>query len=593
MRPRWVYGLALLALVPNGIPGQNASPRELPAAWATSGNEAAPTPPAVIASTRPGDKVLPAEARAPVPDDGLNPQSSKPAPAAPAKPAPPGPIQQAVYQTNPDAPPPSPIQQVAAPPSEAPTQAGRPVPPTAMLAVQVLGPDRAAPGQILPCQIVVRNLSGVAVAGVGVDLPVPQGSRVLSAKPEPERDDGRVGWHLGNLEPGGERRLDLEIQCSQPGDLSLTPAVRFTAATALRTSIVRPPFAASVQGPESAAVGEKVVFQVQVGNHTAEPVRRIGLRCELSAGLLHPQGQIIEADLAEDLGPGQVRTIPLETQARQPGRHTVTVSASAEGGKAAQATASLLVSEPAVMLALSGTRKATVGQDVLLQAEVVNPARKACHGVRLTQNLPQGVEFVSAGGGGVFNPITQTVSWDLPELPPDGKQAVTCQLRARQAGDWAMAMHLTVEGVSRGRATHAVQVELTPALSLELTAMDDPIAVGQDTVYEARVYNSGQAAARGVRLVVQVPDNLLPVHAEGPSAWQVRGQQVFFEPLAEMRGRVDAVYRVRVRGAKPGEGRLRAEVHTGGLARPLAQELTGHVQGLPRAAAGNHEPRTK
>src|SRR5207244_3749249 len=116
-------------------------------------------------------------------------------------------------------------------------------------------------GQILTCQVVVRNASGVGISGVGIDLPLPQGLRVLTAKPEPQRDDGRISWHLGNLEPGAERRLDLEVQLSQTGDLVLTPTARFTAAMGLRTSIIRPPFAATVQGPESAAVGEKVVFQ--------------------------------------------------------------------------------------------------------------------------------------------------------------------------------------------------------------------------------------------------------------------------------------------------------------------------------------------
>jgi uncharacterized repeat protein (TIGR01451 family) len=580
VRPPWVYGLALLALLPGGSPSQNASPRELPAAWARSGNETAAKPAAVIASTRSGEKVLPADARVSVPDDGL---LSPPAKPAAAKGPAPGTIQQAVYVSNPEAPPSNPIQTVAAGPAGPPVSGGRPVAHESLLAVQVLGPQTAAPGQIVTCEIVVRNAGTAAVSGVGIDLPLPQGLRVLGGKPEPERDDGRVSWHLGNLEPGAERHLELEIQLGQAGDLSLTPTARFTAAMGLRTNIIRPPFSASVQGPESAAVGEKVVFQVQIGNHTGDPIRRIGLRCELPAGLLHPQGQVIEADLAEDLAPGQVRTIPLETQARQPGRHTLTVAATGEGNRTARATASLLVSEPAVTVALTGTRKAAVGQDVLLQAEVTNPARKPCRGVRLSQGLPQGVEFVSASTGGVYNPVTQTVSWDLPEMLAEQRQTVTCQLRARQVGDWAMALNLSIDGTPRGRATHAVQVEATPALSLELTALDDPIPAGRDAVYEVRVYNGGQAAARGVRLVVQAPENLAPVNAEGPTPWQVRGQQVFFEPLAELRGRVDAVYRVRVRGMAPGEGHLRAELHAAGLSRPLVQELTGHVQGVAAA----------
>ena len=77
----------------------------------------------------------------------------------------------------------------------------------------------------------------------------------------------------------------------------------------------------------------------------------------------------------------------------------------------------------------------------------------------------------------------------------------------------------------------------------------------------------------------KLPDNHTPVHGEGPAAWQVRGQQVYFEPLAELRGRAEAVYRVRVRGAKPGQGRFRVEAHAAGLARPMQQELTSHVRG--------------
>jgi uncharacterized repeat protein (TIGR01451 family) len=572
----------LLAAAPEAAP-----PGPLPAAWATSPAESAPavaTPPAVIASTRDSQPSLPADARLPLPDDGLSPPLPPPATVGP-----PGPVQRAVYVPQAEAPqgqaPPGVIQPVSAavpaggaPPVEVPPA------PASGLSVTVSGPATAAPGQALPCQIVVRNDSALVVSGVRVELLLPPGVRLLRAEPAPQREGDRLVWVLGNLEVRARRTLALEVQTAQAGELRLCPTAQFTAAVGLRTSVVHPPFEVTLAGPEAATAGDKVVFALQVGNHSAQPLRRVGLRCELSAGLVHPQGQVIEADLTEDLAPGQVKTIQLETQASQPGRQKALVVATAEGGRSARGTAGVQVSEPSLALAIHGARKAGVGQELSVQVELTNPARQTTAPVRVSQVLPVGLEFVSASTGGTYDAARQTVTWALGELAPGGRQTVTCGLRARQPGDWALSASAGVEAVAGpaanqrlARATHAVQVEAAPSLTLDLTAGDDPVLAGRDSTYEARIYNAGPAAARGVQLVVHVPEHLLPVRAEGPTPWQVRGQQVLFQPLAEMRGRVDAVYKVTVRGVRPGQGRFRADVHAGGLARPLEQELTSRV----------------
>lgn len=610
MQPWKVYGVLLLALTTGVVLAQNAPPRAVPAAWATSGDEAPPPvtpPPAVIASTRPRQPVLPADARLPLPDDGLRltPAQATTASAAarppsamptlPAGPATQGKVQPAVYHPPTDVKPGDPIESrpilpVAAPPPDG--LDARPAPQPAVetgaarigsvLSVEVAGPTTTAPGQTLPCQIVVRNAGALVVSGVQIELPMPPGLRVLVTKPEAQRESDKVSWQLGNLEANGERRLDFEVQAGHPGELHLSPTARFTAAIGLRSSIVRPPFAVTVTNPEGAGVGEKVILQIQVGNHTREPVRRVGLRCELSAGLVHPQGQIIEADLGEDLAPGQVRTIQLETQARQPGRQGAALVATAEGGQTAKANASVLVAESSLTLMARGPRQASLGQDIAMQLELGNPGHRSAGPVRVTQMLPQGVEFLSASTGGVFNPILGSVTWTLPELPPDQRQTLTCQLRARQAGDWALASSLQVEGMAGVRATHAVQIDAPPSVTLEVTPMDDPVSVGRDTTYELRVYNAGPGSARGLRVVAHLPDVLVPASGDGPTRWQIRGQDLYFEPLAELRGRADAVYRIQVRGGRPGQGAFRAEVHAAGLPRPVTQELTSHVQPTTR-----------
>jgi uncharacterized repeat protein (TIGR01451 family) len=595
-----VYGVLLVALTAGVVLAQTAPPRALQAAWATSGEAAPAAPPAVIASSRPGQPALPADARLPLPDDGLRlpPASAATAsaaarppglmPALPGTTPPASKVQPAVYQTPAEPtegrPPILPVSAAPEPgeirPAHQPVEPG-PRPGSA-LSVEVVGPPTVAPGQNLPCQIVVRNAGALVVGGVQVELPVPPGLRVVQTKPEAQRDSDRVVWQLGNVEPNGERRLDFEVQASHPGELHLAPAARFTAAMGLRAAIVRPPFAVTVSGPESATVGEKVVLHIQVGNHTREPVRRVGLRCELSAGLAHPQGQVIEADLGEDLAPGQVRTIQLEVQVRQPGRQDAALVATADGGLTARANACVQVGESALTLQAHGPRQASLGQDLTMLLELSNPGHRPAGPLRVTQMLPQGVEYLSASTGGVFNPILGSVAWNLAELPAGQRQTLTCQLRARQAGDWALASSVQGEGTTTLRATHAVQIEATPLVTLELTPMDDPVTVGGDTTYELRVYNAGPGSARGLRVAVHAPEALLPVSGDGPTRWQIRGQDVYFEPLTELRGKSDATYRLRMRGVRPGQGPFRAEVHAAGLPRPVAQELTSHVKPSPR-----------
>jgi uncharacterized repeat protein (TIGR01451 family) len=584
-----VYGLVLIvgvsvwSLAPRSGAGQTPpAPRPLPAAWAMSGNEGPGRfAPSVIATSQSAQPVIvPAEARISLPDDGLH--SPRPATGTARAGNPPalfplsvrptaGPIQPAHYRGEKDSS--AEILPVAAGPPPGPRSLS-----ASQLAVEVFGPTTAAPGQPLAYQVVVRNVGTAVLGDVHVDLPLANGVRPLSVKPEAQRQGGRLSWQLGNLDPHAERRLELELQVSETDHLHLAPIARFTAAMALRASVVRPPFAITVNGPESAMLGEKVVFKVQVGNHSSETIRRITLRGELSAGLIHPQGQIIEADLTEDLPPGQSRTIELVTQAAQIGQQRLVLQATAEHGRSAQTTAALVVHEPVLNLSLAGPRTAAAGQPVEVKLDLVYPSQKTVP-IRVIQTVPDGVEFISASGGGVYSPVRQTIVWNLTEMPVEQRQSLTCQFRARQEGDWAFAAVAQSGGATPVRATHAVRIEAIPSLSVELTALDDRLNVGQETTYEVRVYNAGPGSARGLRLVANLPPNLLPVRAEGPTAWRITTQQVFFEPLAELRGRFDAVYRLRVRGQQAGQGRLRAEIHAISLTRPLQQELSAQVAG--------------
>jgi uncharacterized repeat protein (TIGR01451 family) len=561
----------LVSLLSRPVPAQDT-----PSSWAAPGAARADAggQPQVIASTKTtpppaitGDRLLPP------PDDGLSALKAKD--AVKETPLPPplptiGEIQQMGYL------PPKPKavetkQSPASPMISQPLESmasqekwGN----AAQLAFLVMGPENAVPGQAVACQIQVKNRGAQMLAEVGVNLPIPPGARIIPTDLDAERQNESLVWKLGNLEPLQERVLRFEVQSIEPGEVYLRPRATFGPGAGLRTSMVRPPFSLSVTGPEGASVGEKVVFNVQVGNHTSSPITNVNLRCELSEGLVHPEGREVTADLAEPLLPSQVRSISLETLVRAPGRHQITVHATAIGGHRGQASWSVPVSEASLVLVQYGPRQANLGETLTYRLEVRNPGRSAVGPVRLSQALPEGVGFGSASTAGMFEVATQSIVWTLPALQPGEMQAVTFTAQGRKPGDWAMPVSAGATGVTEARATHAVRIDSAPMSSLTLKTQDARLAINGETVCEVRLYNQGPNNMRDARLVVQIPEGLDVVTVEGPTRWQQRGKQVVFEPMIELRPRVDAIYRVRVRAVSGTDATIQAELNAAGMEKP-------------------------
>jgi uncharacterized repeat protein (TIGR01451 family) len=566
--------------------------------WANSGDDGAgATAGAVIASTRPPKSPAPADAHLPLVDDGLKPlvkPTARPVPgdSGPFTPHRPVPlpsdpsIQRALYTTEPEAAPgrkgdPGVVPASVGPPAK-PSHA-REAPPaapasteTSQLALELTGPATTAPGQTLNCVLIARNTGVQVLAGVRVELPLPDSVRVVACEPYAERHDNRLRWNLGNLDGGAERRVKIDLSAGEACELHLRPVGAFTVAVGLRSSVIRPPFSLTIKGPSTAAAGAAIPWKIQVGNFTNHPLQRVSLGCRLSAGLSHPQGEVIETELPHGLAPGEVHTIELNVQALRQGRQEVSLTASADNVLTAQAAGVILVNDVALSLAANGPRTGRTGEDLTFQLELTNPGSNTTGPVRLMQVLPEGVQFVSASGGAVHNPTTQTITWTLDALMAKQKLEMSFKVRANKAGDWALPAAVQAEGLPDVRTTHSVHISAPPALTLE-AALHGELYVGGETTYEVRVYNKAPLPAARVRLRLIVPENLVAVQASAPGRWQIQGQQVLFEPVEEIRPHNAAVYRVRLRGSHAGMGRCRVELTADGLAQPMQHEITCSV----------------
>ncbi len=534
----------------------------------------------------PGSPRRPAGAIRPVVYEPTDPEPPNPAPS-PARPSgnssnalvPDGPEPAAnAGPVNAGRPPPG------APGAAAPAAVVSPLPPAGTaLSLEVVGPSQAAPGQAMTVEIIARNTGAGTLARVRVEVPLPPGTRLLQSDPPAETQGDRLAWSLGSIHAGAERHLRLELQPAA-GEWSLVPVASFAPEVGLRTPIVEPPFALSVSGPETVASGAEIDFQIRASNHTKDPLEKVIVRVQLPPGLF--QAEAAKAHGRIDtfpikLAPGETRTLPLKVLAQAPGRQMVEVSTSPESRHPAPpARTVVVVTDPPLAVRLEGPRTAALGRDFDLLLEVSNPTQVPAANVRLAQSVPQGLQVTSSPGA-TPGADGQSIVWSLGPLGPGQRRSCTCTLRPRAGGEWPLYAAAAADNAGESRASHAVRVEGSPPLTLEVRGQDDshPLAVGAETVYEVRVLNNSDLPASNVQLVAWMPDELEPVNPQGPTDAQVQTSKVLFAPLARLDPHADAVYRVSARARQAGQGRFRVEMSANQLARPLLQECVAVVQG--------------
>lgn len=492
------------------------------------------SPPRPIAVTpRPDDKVPPA------PEPG-----NRPVIATTQPPAPPAP------------------EKTAAPS----TPAGR----GARLSLEKIGPGPLVPGKPLRYEIVVRNSGPAPALQVRVEDRLAAGARYLGGEPRAEVEGQRLSWAVGELAPGTERRLAVELQPA--GEVAETPVtVSFSLGASDPAPVAGARLTLTVTGPETAQLGEPVVLRMQITNTGAAPAVNVVLLDRLPAGLKHPGGSEVEADLGT-LGPGQSKTVTLETTAIQPGRLTNEATVTADGIAPASSRTEIAVGSPVLSVRQLGPEKLPLERETELIFEASNVGTGPAAGAELSCTLPEGVQFVSAGDGGMHREADRSVAWSLGLLNAGQSRRVALRVRAMAAGGKPGQVLLRAERGLEVRSELAAAAEGVPAVQLQVADVVDPVEVGGETTYEIRLLNQGNGPALKVQVEAVADEGLMVVGADGPAAHRQEGMAVVFEPLPRLAPRADALYRVRVRALKPGDWRLKVRLASDNQTEPLQQE---------------------
>ena len=445
------------------------------------------------------------------------------------------------------------------------------------LTIQKFAPKEVQVGKPATFQVTVRNTGTIPASEVEVCDQVPRGAKLLGTTPQAKRGvHGELVWALGTIRPGEEVKVEMQVAPTAEGEIGSVATVHFGADASARSTVTRPQLLVESKAPSKVMIGDQVTLSIVISNPGTGVATGVVLQERIPPGLQHPAGTELEYQVG-DLKPGESRKLELPLLANRAGLASNVLSARGDGNLKADNECKLEVVAPQLDVVVEGPKRRYLERQATYQLSVTNPGTASAKGVDLVAQLPPGLKFMSANNAGYYEESTRTVHWRLEELPANETGSVELVTMPIEPGQHALKLRGTAEKGLVAEKEQPVLVEGIAAILFQVADTVDPVEIGGETTYEVHVVNQGSKAASNVRVMVDLPAELKPIAAEGPTRYVVQGNRISFDGMAQLPPKAETSYRVRVKALKPGDLRARFQLSSDDMRTPVTKEESTRV----------------
>jgi len=443
---------------------------------------------------------------------------------------------------------------------------------TPSVTIEKIAPPEIQVGKPAKFQIVVRNTGPVVAENVEVTDVIPQGTQLLSTNPKTSAGArGQIVWNAGDLKPGENSMLEVELMPIAEGEIGSTASVQFRSAASMRTIATKPDLVLELTAPKQVLIGQNATVHLKLSNPGTGAASKVMLSARIPANLQHAAGSELEYDVGQ-FKPGDSRDLELVLRAAAAGPCTLTLVAQGDANLRTEQAANIEVIAPRLEVKVAGPGLRFLDKQAKYTVSVTNPGTAPAHDITLTTRLPKGMQFVEASDSGRYDVATNAVMWGLDELPAGQTGSVTLTTLAKETGDQKLRGEVKAASGLADAAEQLTVVEGVANVTFTVANVDDPVEVGGQATYEIHVVNQGSKAANHLQVAAVLPDGMKPVSAEGPAKQATSGQQIVFEPLARLAPKADITYKVVGQCLAPGDLRVMVQLKTDEMDRPITKE---------------------
>ncbi len=441
------------------------------------------------------------------------------------------------------------------------------------LLVEKTAPAEVLIGKPLDYAYKVSNLLDSPIQMVTLFDRVTGNFNPADADPKPsETKGGIVTWQLGTLAPRETKTVHVRGNAGTEGAIATCGWATYSPVLCEEIRVVRADMQLTASAPTNALICEPIPMTLIVKNTGSSTLNATKAAATLPEGLTSDRRNAVAFD-AGTLAPGQSREFRFNVTASRPGTFAIGARASTALGLVSEASASTMVSQPALAIAGKAPDERYAGRPFEICFTVSNKSDADSSGTTLEIPIPSGVSFKAASAGGRAR--AGAVVWDLGLLAPNAAKEACATFASASAGEIAFtgtAKGLCAHSVSTTNQIHVVGVA---AILLEKADDPDPIAVGETTTYTVKITNQGTADDTNVRTVVTLPPELAPASVTAGGA--IDGQTVSFPAVARLAPKDTITYKIVARGVKAGDGRTRFVLTSNILKSPVTAEESTHV----------------
>ena len=450
-------------------------------------------------------------------------------------------------------------------------------PQSPQVTIEKSGPKEIQVGKPATFKTTVRNTGQIPAVGIEVRDLVPKGTRLLGTVPKATRSvRGELIWVLGTLKPGEDASAEMELMPVSEGEIGSVATVHVNAEATARATVTKPDLVVQVSAPGQVLIGEEAAMTITVSNTGTGVATGVVIEEHIPAGLQHSSGADLEYEVGE-LAPGASKQLELALTAAKPGPVTNVLKVRGDGSLKAEHRFNMEVLAPQLDIAVGGPKRRYLEREASYEFTVSNPGTAAAKQVELVAYLPPALKFVSANNAGHYFEADRTVHWRLEQLPSKESGAVQLVTVPIEPGQQKLRLRGTAQRGLEVEREQPILIDGISAILFQAADTVDPVEVGKETTYEIRVVNQGSKAATNVRITVMLPPELKFVAAEGPSRYNIDGNQVVFEGLARLAPKADTTYQVRAQGLRPGDLRTRIQLMTDEMQTPVTKEESTRV----------------
>jgi uncharacterized repeat protein (TIGR01451 family) len=434
-------------------------------------------------------------------------------------------------------------------------------------------PEQIFMGKSFGYSMVVTNLTDLTLEAIRISETLPENFTLSGSSPyEAVMQGATAVWTIPSIPPHGSVTLDINGTANSGAQFATCADVTYRSQLCAAAPIVSPAIALAVTLAPTTDICTETPIVYTVTNSGSATLTNVTVNPAIPPGLKVVRGET--SFHVNSLAPGAAESFTVSVKPASSGEHSVTPTASSSEGVTATATATTTAGAPVLAASASVPEEVLIVHDITYQIGVKNTGTATAGATTVTASMPATAKFISASSGG--REESGNVVWQLSGLNAGGAENYSFTVKPETGGVFSTAVKVANDCAGTATAAAETKVVGIPALLLEAIDLNDPVAVGDNVVYQVTVTNQGSAPATNVALEVQLEDNQSYVSSDGETPGVAAGQNIKFNPISSIPIGGKAVYSVTVRAVSAGDVRFKVTLTANELTRPVSETESTH-----------------